>query len=441
MPYQKPPAPNNSSTGTLLLLRTILVKTAACFAVALLASGPAFLLIFENVGSVLWASTVLAGFVVACTAYRRWWPELGESRQLLLCFAMLLLYLMMPVLSYFLVDSSEFALKRVKRQFLFLGTPFVFLLFWWLRRRLRTVLAFIALNAVALGAYAFWFRESHPGRVDGVTHAVLFGNVSLFLSFASLALIFVTRRLGWRILAFAGVFLGGSASVLSGARGGWAGVPILIVIALIATVRALRLKRNMIVILTGFIVLTLVGLWQTKAVQTRITYMHHELTQLSKNNWRNSIGLRISMWEQAWMEIREAPILGTGFSGYRNRIHAAVEAGDLPEVMLKFATEPHNEYLYQWMTRGAPGLIIFLMCLSLAGWYFFRLLLHDDASRVAVGHVGLCLITVVVVGGLTITVVDQRAVIRFLAWIAALLVYCAWLCGKERTAGKALGGR
>jgi O-antigen ligase len=295
---------------------------------------------------------------------------------------------------------------------------------------------FIALNAVALGAYAFWFHESHAGRVDGVTHAVLFGDVSLFLSFASLALFFADRHIGWRVLAVAGVILGGSASVLSGARGGWVGVPILIVITLIAADRALKLKRSMVVAGAVFIILVLMGLWHTNAVQTRISQARHDLTQLSKNNWRNSLGLRVVMWEQAWKEIRESPLLGTGFSGYRSRIHEAVETGKLPEIMLKFATEPHNEYLYQWMTRGFPGLVVFLACLALAGWYFFRLLLYGDASRVAVGHVGLSLITVVAVSGLTITVIDQRAVIRFLVWIAALLMYCAWLCGKERTTGE-----
>lgn len=417
----------------------MMTRVAAYLAAALLIAGPASFLILEDAGSILWALTVLAGLIIACTAYREWWPEVVKSRELLLCSGIMLLYLAMPLLSYFLIDDSEFALSRLKRQLMLLGIPFVFILLWWLCLRLRTVMIFIALNAVVFGVYAVWFHESRAGRVDGVTHAVLFGNVSLFFSFASLALFFISRQPCWRLLAVAGVILGGSASLLSGARGGWVAVPVLMVVALLATGRALKLKRSMVAVVTAFIILILVGLWHTHAVQTRVSQALHDWTQLSENNWRTSLGLRVAMWEQAWMEIRESPILGTGFSGYRSRILAAVETKKLPKVMLKFATEPHNEYLYQWMTRGFPGLFVFLMCLSLASWYFFRLLLYGGVSGVAVGHVGLSLTAVVAVSGLTITVIDERAVIRFLVWIVALLMYCAWLCGKERTAGKVPG--
>jgi O-antigen ligase len=112
-------------------------------------------------------------------------------------------------------------------------------------------------------------------------------------------------------------------------------------------------------------------------------------------------------------------------------MQAAVESGLLPQDMLDFATEPHNEYLYQWLTRGALGLSVFLLCLVGAGWYLSSWLLRGDSSRTAVAQVGLSLVAIIAIGGLTITVIDQRDVIRFLGWVLALLLYCVWLCGKE----------
>jgi hypothetical protein len=76
---------------------------------------------------------------------------------------------------------------------------------------------------------------------------------------------------------------------------------------------------------------------------------------------------------------------------------------------------------------------VFLLCLAGAGWHLFRLLLRGDTSQLAVAQAGLSLWAILLIGGLTITVIDQRAVIRCLAWAVALLMYCVWLYSREQT--------
>lgn len=436
----RPFAQDNRLMEPQFLFRFLATRAAAGVAMALLALGPVSFLILDDAGGIIWAASVLGGLAVACGARQRWWPELRENgRPVMYCLCMLALYLALPLLSYFLIDDSDFAKSRVTRQFLLLGTPFVLLLLWWLRPGLRMVLALIAFNAAFFGIYAFVYAWLDPGRVEGSVHAVHFGNLSLFLGFASLGLFAVAGRRGWRILAVASMILGGAASVLAGARGGWLAAPLLFAVTLIMLTRVFRLGRHVVF---GMIVLTLLvvaGLWHTDAVRQRIDKVEQNLEQLelAESKWLdNSIGVRILMWEQAWLEIREAPLLGSGFSGYRDRMQTAVASGELPKDMLDFATEPHNEYLYQWLTRGAFGLTVFLLCLAGAAWYFSDLLLRGNSSQVAVAQVGLSLVAIIAVGGLTITVIDQRAVIRFLGWILALLLYCIWLCGKESAAGQ-----
>ena len=404
--------------------------------VLLFAWAPVSFMIVEDAGGVVWAVTVLIGMITTCLTYRGWWPELRSSRRFIWCLGGLALYLVMPVLSYFLVDGSEFAESRVMRQILLLGIPVIIVLFWWLRLRLQTVLILIALNASVFGIYSLWFFTVHHYRVDAVTHAVHFGNVGLFLGVATLALIPVVRHYGWRILAVGAATLGITASVLAGARGGWLAIPFLIVITLIMLTRAFKLKQYVVLGLVGLVVFVLAGLWQTKMVQNRITAAKNNIAQLSDTQALTSVSVRILIWEQAWLEIQEAPIKGAGFSGYRDRIHAGVESGHLSEKMLAFATEPHNEYLYQWVTRGVFGLMVFLLCLLGASWHFSRWLLFGNTSQMVIAHVGLSLITIVAVGGLTITVIDQRAVIRFLGWILAVLMYCVWQYGNENSARK-----
>jgi O-antigen ligase len=426
---------NNSLIVMSMLLRNILYKSGSWLAIVLLAVGPMAFLVTDEFDGIIWGATVVAGLAVACTQYHRWWPDLKQNgRPVLWCLGLLALYLLLPALSGLLIDDSDFAVSRIARQFLFFGIPFVLLLLWWLRLRLQTALALLAFNAVVCGIYAFWYGQLDSGRVEGAVHAVHFGNLSLFLAFASLALLPVARHNGWRLLAIAGLVLGVSASILSGSRGGWLAVPILFAVSLVMLTRAFRLKRSIISGLLGLSILILVGLGQTDNVRDRIEDMQENLEQLSEtSNWLdNSVGVRILIWQQAWLQIRQAPLQGTGFSGYRNRIQDAVEAGALPERMLHFATEPHNEYLYQWVTRGLPGLAIFLLCLAGAGWQLCRLLLRGDAAQIAIAQAGLALWAILLIGGLTITVIDQRAVIRFLVWAVALLMYCVWWYGREQ---------
>jgi O-antigen ligase len=208
-------------------------------------------------------------------------------------------------------------------------------------------------------------------------------------------------------------------------------VPFLLLAALALAIRTVKLKRTVVI---GLICLAMVvswGLFRTDTVQTRIHKFQYDLSQLEKFDPANAIEVRLLMWGQAWLEICQAPLLGTGFSGYRERVRAEIQSGDLPDYMMSYATEPHNEYLYQWATRGGIGLIVYLSLLAGVGLYFFKWLFFGGPSQVLVGYTGLCLVIVVAVGGLTITVIDQRDVIRFLGWISAFLIYCVWLC-KEK---------
>ena len=409
-------------------------RFATWLAWALLAFGPVFFLIIDEAGGVVWAGSILAGLAVAWASRNQWWPELHKNRQVLLCLGLLLIYLAIPAMSFFLVDRSDFAVSRIKRQFLFLGIPFVFLMLWWLRPRLQDLLLIIALNASVFGIYAIAYMWLHADRVPGATHAIHFGNGGLYLAFASLALLPVARSYRERILAPVGMILGCSASVLSGARGGWIAVPILVIISLIMAVRKLRWRRSILLAVAGIMFLTPIGLWQMHFVQERVFKVQKDWERLGEYDPLNAVELRFLMWEQAWLEICEAPTLGTGFSGYRNRMLAALKSDELPAYMTYYATEPHNEYFYQWATRGMIGLAIFLLYLGGVGFYFSKWLLRGDRVQVSIAQVGLSLVTIIAIGGLTITVIDQRDVIRFIGWNLAVLMYCVWQYSQERPA-------
>jgi O-antigen ligase len=147
---------------------------------------------------------------------------------------------------------------------------------------------------------------------------------------------------------------------------------------------------------------------------------------MTDGNFQTSLGLRIMVWKIALDTGLEAPLLGQGFSGYLHKVDGLLEKGDVPPIMALFRTEPHSDYLYLFASRGLLGLIAYGALLIIPFSYLLVALARGDARAVGSAYVGLTLIIVLAVGGLSITMIDQRAMIRFISVMSAIALYAVW---------------
>ncbi|GIX21910.1 MAG: hypothetical protein KatS3mg121_0693 [Gammaproteobacteria bacterium] len=390
------------------------------------AFGPAAALLLPEIGGAYWALLVLAGALRAPAVWRRHGAALRANPAWWTALALLAAYLLVAWSTALWLDASDFALSRLRRTLLWLGAPLIFLLLLDLGPPRRAVYRALALNAVVFGLWAVaWWAWTDGERVRGVTHAVHFGHAALFLAVAPLALWF--ERPGRPAARWAGLALAGGlpAVLLSGSRGAWLAAAVVAVFLLALAVRRWGLSRRRIAAAAVLLLVALMGLAQLPVVERRLAETAAELEAVETGAWTTSLGWRLWMWREAWALIRERPFTGAGFSSYYERVRAHVRAGLLPEEMLDFASEPHNDLLYHWVTRGLPGVLVYLLLLAWPAAQALRLLRGPPAAAGA-GWALVCLVAVVALAGLTITVFDQRAVLRYLSWTAAGLGYALW---------------
>jgi len=397
------------------------------FLVALLVlAAPAMMLIVPGASTPLLGLIVLAGiFVLArCwTGFRKDWLD----TPLLPLFTLLLLaHASVAAASHLLVDSSVFAGNRFGRQLILLSIPVVFAALWWARPSLKAVGAGVAINAVVLGIHTILAFASGRHRGDGVVHMVLLGNASLLLGFASLALVFLKPAWPWRVLGLIGLAFGLTGSLLSQSRGGWIAIPLLLAASFIALWRSYRPSAlgwvAMILALTAGASM----LSQTTVVDQRITVAERDLQRLLEDDFKGSIGRRVLMWRIAVETGLQAPLFGQGFGAYQREVDARLQRGETPPFMSRYRTEPHSDYLQVFATRGLLGLTVFAALLLIPLAYLLGLLVRGKGSEIFAAHIGLSLILVVAIGGLSITMIDQRPMIRFLVVITALVLYALW---------------
>jgi len=398
-------------------------------------AAPSAILLVPGLGSIYLALCVFPGLLIAVQQRRSLkalWEHSGAVRWL---GVLLLAYLLVSVGNFALIDSSDFAFNRLERQLMLLGIPAVFVLLWWAKPTLLTVHAGIALNAIIFGVYAIASYIQDGQRVDAVTNSVLFGNVGLMLGFSALGLFFLRPTWPWRTLALVGLALGIAASLLSWTRGGWLAIPLLVAIGLVALHKVYRPSRRLWIGIVLVVTTSLILFLNTGIVQDRIALVEREVERVTAGDFQTSLGFRILMWQIALETGLEAPLLGQGFSGYLRKVDGLLEKGDIPPTMAQLKTEPHSDFLYVFASRGLLGVIAFGALLIVPLAYLLVSLTMGDARRVASAHVGLTLIIVLAVAGLSITMIDQRAMIRFLAVMVAITLYLSWASGSTRCIG------
>jgi O-antigen ligase len=391
-------------------------------------AAPSAILLVDGLGTPYLGICALAGLLIVAKQGRLFLTDWRKAGVLLWFGILMLAYLLVTLANFALVDSSTFAFNRVQRQLLLLSIPVVFALLWWARPTLQVVASGIAVNAVVFGVYTMF--SVLPGRERGVglgvTHETLFGNAGLLLGFASLALILLKPSWPWRILGLTGLGFGLATSILAQSRGGWLAIPLLVVVSLIAYIRMYRPGVATWFTLSATTLLAVVMLAHTPAVEYRVAEARQDLLGMTSGNFETSIGWRVLMWQTAWDTGREAPLFGQGFSGYPDNVDAGIEHGHLPHSMGLFRTEPHSDYLHLFASRGVVGLMSYAAFLLVPIGYLIALLTFGERRQIAGAQLGLSLLIVLAVSGLSITMIDQRAMIRFISVMSAIALYAVW---------------
>ena len=119
------------------------------------------------------------------------------------------------------------------------------------------------------------------------------------------------------LFSFIGIMLAMSTSALSGARGGWVGLPIVLLTILFLYRQYISKKLILsLIAVIGIGITTLITNPKFGIEQRYNAAKSDIMLYLEKNNKNTSLGARFDMWENALIAIKQAPLFGHGSKGY-----------------------------------------------------------------------------------------------------------------------------
>lgn len=297
----------------------------------------------------------------------------------------------------------------------------------------------IALGAIGAGTWAGWQKlVEGVDRASGFTYVIQFGNLSMLLGILCLAglgwAVVQPHRRAWVILVSLGAVAGILGSLFSGSRGGWIGIPVVLLVLYRGYGRQLSARLKLVaiaVVMAGAV--AAVAIPQT-GVKHRIEAAINDVSQyVTRSNPVTSVGARFEMWKGASYLIAEKPFLGWGESGYQQGMQQLAERGVIDSSVLIFG-HAHNEFIDALAKRGLLGLAVLLALYLVPMRLFARHLDADDLRLRSLAVAGVLLPVAYIDFGLTQVFLGHNSgVMMYAFWLAVLWGgYGNYLKNKEK---------
>lgn len=289
---------------------------------------------------------------------------------------------------------------------------------WIARVRWPQLLGYLSLGGMAFGATAFfgWLHPVVDGRAFGLfTYLNLYG----YASGALLGLMIVTAsahrsRVAWALGA-AGCVM---AMLVSGTRGAWLVLPLLLFIGARHLVRAPRGWRYLLMA-AGILAIAVASNWS--GLENRLGRGIQQFKTLSDpaTDLSTSVGERYAMWTISVHMIEDKPWVGHGLSVFPWQMQPWADRLGLH---VRFPGDgyhnPHQQYLGWAVVNGVPvGIVLMALAFLVPAFVAVRRT-PPSLARSSV----LLFLALVAVFCLTESVIErQRGAAWFLIWVGLLL--------------------
>lgn len=298
--------------------------------------------------------------------HKTYWQELSIEMQMLAI--LFLAYFLFSAIATWLDHGT---LKQIDRPSRLFALALMLPLICRYKPTFAVLFSGIGTGAITAGAVAAYEKlYLHEERAFTNIMPIQSGDISLSLGLLSLCAFAWYYRQGARrwMLFYVVAALGGVAgSFLSGSRGGWVLLPLLLIIWYRSFCHwySARLKLAIFAAIT----LCLLALFIPQlGVKERMQETRSEISEfLSGNNPDTSTGLRFQFWQSAWKSFLEKPLLGWGPNSIRESQKEQFEAGKLSASAYQFNSHAHNQFLDHMAKYGLAGLGM-LLALFLIPW-------------------------------------------------------------------------
>ena len=250
------------------------------------------------------------------------------------------------------------------------------LLFSQFPLKIKTILYAIPLGAIVTGSVAL-FQKFYLGYPKPFIEVMRIQAGNIAISLATLTLVIaiyfvIQKKYKSALFSFIGVLLAMSTSALSGARGGWIGLPVVLLTILVLYRQQINKKIIFSIVAVIGIALTTLITNPKFGIEQRYNAAKSDITlYFEKNNKVTSLGARFDMWENALVAIKEAPIFGHGSKGYELFKDQQIKSKKMAKSTLQF-NSLHNQYLESWVKRGFIGFVGLVLITLMPLIYFVK---------------------------------------------------------------------
>jgi len=370
------------------------------------------------------AALALFAFALAPSAFARGWREVGRETRWLLAMAVLAAAVVLFSKFHFDVRWRE-ADNRLR----LLTAPFFAVLIYAWRPSRRWLWRGALFGLAAAFVLALYQVATGTERALGWTaNAIVFADALIAL----IVLAVFARPSGellWTALACA---LGVGAVALSGSRGVWPALAIVLLVALI--VSGGRARKLSWAVLAALALAVVASHWIAPlAQQIRLTELVSDMDRVKRGDHESSLGARVTLLELAGDTFSEHPLTGVGVGRFETVVMATPQcAPPAPRIGFCKLGHAHSD-TFEWAaTMGLPGLLAILAIYLVPLALFARLLRAQAVGRARSSALaGLVLVLVYIACGLTQSMFAHQLIASFYA-VAVGVLYGFALVERER---------
>lgn len=251
------------------------------------------------------------------------------------------------------------------------------------------------------------------------------GDMALLLGFLSIFSINWTQKDSHLLVALKvlGLAAGLYVSLLSGARGGWAAIPVFFLVWILTSPKfrcgaIARLSAASVII----ILVAVLSYYALDIVHIRVDAAISDLTSAPDT----SLGVRFQLWEAATQLFMQNPILGVGADGFGLAMNGMSDSGVITKVAAEIGKGEVHSYYFAVLARfGLIGLASVALLFFIPLWMFYKAMNSRHEFHRVAARMGFTLVLGFMVFCLTVEMFNLKMIATFYGVTLAVLMAAA----------------
>ncbi len=252
------------------------------------------------------------------------------------------------------------------------------------------------------------------------------GDLALMLGFLSIFSINWVQRDTSVVVAakWLGLLGGLYVSLVSSARGGWAAIPLFILMWILMSP---KFKTGILMRLSIAVALIALGVvlsyYTLDIVRLRLDVA---LNDLSSSNPDTSLGVRFQLWKAAVELFMQHPVFGVGAEGFGPAMDKLADSGVITKVAAEIGKGEVHSYYFATLARfGIIGLISTILLFVVPLRLFYKATLSNYTFHQVAGKMGMVLVAGFAVFCVTVEMFNLKMIATFYGMTIAILLAAA----------------